>query len=415
MTRDGAATRRPHALLLYQFFHPDDVAGARVFAQLGAELVQRGWRVTARPANRACHTPRTRYRDRDDWAGVAIRRIWRPPWKQASGLGRMANAVWMLARWCTLALQRCDRPDVVVVGTDPILSVAVAAAWRRLQPSTPVVHWAFDVYPEAAVADGRLAASGFAAAAFGRIARAGYRACEGIVDLGPCMRSVLAAYEADARRETIPPWALSEPDRALEPDAAERATLFGTAPLALAYSGSYGRAHDASLFLRLADALAGDGLHLCFSVRGHRVAELREAVGGDRPHVSFAPFASMDRIATRLGAADIHAVSLRDAWTGMVVPSKFFGALACGRPVLFTGAPGSAIARWIEAHGVGWLLTEASFDAVVSSLRTLSQSADARQAMHEHCFRVYHRHFSRRVACDRWDALLRDALPGALA
>jgi hypothetical protein len=47
---------------------------------------------------------------------------------------------------------------------------------------------------------------------------------------------------------------------------------------------------------------------------------------------------------------------LRKEWTGTVVPSKFFGALAIGQPVLFVGSRESSVARIIEEHGVGWLI-----------------------------------------------------------
>ena len=73
------------------------------------------------------------------------------------------------------------------------------------------------------------------------------------------------------------------------------------------------------------------------------------------------PFAfKQSDLEVRLSAADIHVVTLRDEWTGTVVPSKFFGALAVGRPVLFAGSPKSAVARWIVKHRVGWVLTESS-------------------------------------------------------
>ena len=69
----------------------------------------------------------------------------------------------------------------------------------------------------------------------------------------------------------------------------------------------------------------------------------------------FAGFAPEAELEKRLTACDLHLVSLRPEWTGTVVPSKFFGALAAGRGVVFAGSPESAIARWIDEHQVGWV------------------------------------------------------------
>src|SRR5207247_168597 len=102
--------------------------------------------------------------------------------------------------------------------------------------------------------------------------------------------------------------------------------------------------------------LRGAGACLCFAVRGNRADELRAAIRPDDDNVQLAGFAPEEALEARLAAADIHLVSLRPEWSGVVVPSKFFGALAVGRPVLFAGPRDCGIARWIEEHGVGWVL-----------------------------------------------------------
>ena len=149
--------RRPHVLILYHYFHPDDVISARHFDGLAQGLAQRGWRVTAAPCNRGCRDESQRYPRREDWDGIAIRRVWRPALKQASNCGRVGNALWMIGSWSLRAWTNGrDRPQVVIVGTDPALSPLIAPAWRWTRPRVRVVHWCFDMYPEAPVADGLL-------------------------------------------------------------------------------------------------------------------------------------------------------------------------------------------------------------------------------------------------------------------
>src|SRR5262249_23919267 len=148
------------------------------------------------------------------------------------------------------------------------------------------------------------------------------------------------------------PWAIAEPEAVQAPDPAVRKQLFGDARLAVLYAGNFGRAHSYEEFLELARALRGSQGHFCFAVRGNRALELRQAVGPDDTNISFADFAAESELNLRLAAADIHLASLRPGWTGVVVPSKFFGSLAAGRPVIFAGEPRSAIARWIRQYNV---------------------------------------------------------------
>src|SRR5206468_3956240 len=110
-------------------------------------------------------------------------------------------------------------------------------------------------------------------------------------------------------------------------------------------------------------------------------------------------------------AAEVHLVSLRPEWTGVVVPSKFFGSLAAGRPVIFAGSGDSAIAGWIREHGVGWVLNRENAAAVAEDLRRLAADPARLAALQRRCHAVYQEHFSWRTIMDGWDRELRALLP----
>ena len=405
-----------HVTLLYHFFAPDDVVSARLYSELAEGLVAREWAATARPSNRKCHTnaaPSLALRERR--RGVEIRRVWRPPFRQASHFGRLANTAWMLAAWTwAAAFGRRWPHEVVIIGTDPVFGVLAALPWRLFRPRAEIVHWCFDLYPDAAVAEGVARAESRSVRWLARWMAAAYRRCAFIADLGPCMATRLAAAAPETPLLTITPWALVEPAMPPLPDPATRRELFGDAALGLLYSGSFGRAHSYDEFLELARALRDvsrpDGVSFCFAGRGNRAEELRQAVTPEDLNIRLAGFAPENELERRLAACDLHLVSLRPDWTGTVVPSKFFGALAAGRAVVFAGSPESSIGQWLREHGVGWVLTPESLAAVAADLRALAADPDGLEALRERCHRVYHEHFSKQRMIDRWDAELRRAL-----
>ena len=404
---------RPRALLLYHYFEPDDVISARLFGELAEGLTARGWEVRAWPCNRGCRDESVTRPRRETWRGVAIDRVWRPKFRQASNVGRLLNAAWMVAAWgLRAAISPRNAREVAVIGSDPVLGVLAAlpfGLWRR---GTGVAHWCHDLYPEAPIADGMARERAAAVRGLKWLLAAAYRRCDVVADLGPCMRDRLARYGSRSRRVTLTPWSLVEPAAPVAADPATRAELFGDARLGLLYSGTFGRAHSHAEFLDLARRLAGSPVRFCFAGRGNRAAELKAAVGPDDTNVGFAGFAPESELEKRLGACDLHLVSLRPEWSGTVVPSKFFGALAAGRAVVYAGHPASAIARWISEYGVGWVLTPVTAAAVADDLRALASDPARLAELRTRCHAVYHRHFSRRIQLDQWDAELRRLLPG---
>jgi glycosyltransferase involved in cell wall biosynthesis len=403
---------RPRVTVLYHYFHPDDVVSARHYEGFCRGLAARNWQVEALPCNRGCRDETKTYAPAETHAGIAIRRIWRPRLNQASKLGRILNAVWMIAAWCRDIgfRSKAQLPDVLVIGTDPVMSVVVASVVRKLRRPVRTVHWCYDLYPEAPIAEGMFREDSLPIRILRRIARAAYRSCDLVVDLGSCMRARLESYGHQSRKVTLPPWALVEPEETPLPDPETRRELFGKAALGLLYSGNYGHAHSSEEFLALARCLRADGVHFCFGVRGNSVEELRRSVNPADSNVSFTGFAPESVLETRLAAADIHLASLRSSWTGVVVPSKFFGSLAAGRPVIFAGPSDSAIARWIEEFKVGWVLDQQSLPTVSGELRDLAKAKEKLRALQQHCHQVYKANFSEQRIMDRWDAELRALL-----
>ena len=394
--RITAIDTKPQLILLYHYFHPDDVISARLYSDLAEEMSRRGWGVTAMPAIRSCHQDAEPLAKVETWKDVLIRRVYRPDFKQASNKGRILNMLFMLWAWSWRAVVTSrSRQESVIIGTDPTLAILVAIPWRIFRPRSTIIHWCHDVYPEAAVAEGMLGDTSWVTRILRWLLRRAYRRCDKIIDLGSCMRELLSRYGSKAQRYTVTPWSLVEPDSVSVVDAETRNDLFGEAKLGLLYSGNLGRAHQFEEFLLLARQLRQDSIHFCFAGRGPRVSELEKMVEPSDTNISFGGFAPEEVLEKRLGACDFHLVSLRPEWTGAVVPSKFFGAIASGRGVIFSGSETSAIAEWIRQYNLGWVLTRENMSEVAADLRRIANRPEELAAMRDRCFRVYREIFSR--------------------
>lgn len=407
-------TSKPRLAVFYHYYYPDDVVSARHYRDFCEELAGRGWDVEVFPCNRGCRDGALKFPLVETKNGVRIRRIWRPPFRQSSRPGRILNALWMLFGWSLIVFRSKKRfPDAIVVGTDPVPAVMVARIIKSFRSSVKIAHWCFDLGLEGAIAEGLLPEKGRLTGAIRRAFQTAYARLDLLVDLGPCMRGRLENYATRARRTTLTPWAIWEPRDKPTADPGERFRLFGDAALGLLYSGNFGLSHSYREILGLARLLSGEKrIRFCFGVRGNGVPELEKAVRPGGANIRMLPFADEANLGLRLAAADIHVVSLKLDRTGIVVPSKFFGSLAAGKPVLFAGPEESSVAQWIREHNIGWVLREDNGEEIAGMLVDLARHPEKIVQYNDRCARVYERLFSKRRIMDAWDRELKNLVYG---
>lgn len=395
------------AIVLYQYFHPDEVVSARLYTDLCTHLADEGWLVEAWTSNRSFDAGSEALPLHGRLGKVRMKRLWRPAWKTSSGIGRILSALWLLFFWSIrLLLCRTNQPSVIIIGTDPPLSILLALVVRRAIPGASILHWCFDLYPEIAFVEGILRPFGSIGRALSWLCSKAYQSCDVIINLGPRMRQHLRAHTSYQMERTLTPWALREPAQVAEPDSYTRGRLFQKATLGLLYSGNLGRAHEYKDFLRLARRLRDLDVRMVFGARGARVVDLRSELRPEDSNISLFDFVGESELEQNLGAADIHLVSIREGWEGLVVPSKFFGSLAVGRPVIYSGPRNSEIAQWITDFKIGWILDEESLESVAAAIGRYSEDPRMRRETQDRCFRVYRDNFSRRKVLSDWVSLL---------
>jgi colanic acid biosynthesis glycosyl transferase WcaI len=405
--------RRPSVLLAYHFFHPDEVVSARILSQLAEGLQERGWDVTALTSNRWHGDPkRSVVPLRERWQGVEILRTWRPPLDQSGNVSRLVNAAAVMFGWWQRYL-RMHKPDVLILGTDPQFAALLFPMLKRASPRTRLVHWCFDLFPDAILADKSSPLVRRLAAATRVPMQWAYRSIDLMVDIGPCMRERLMTYRSDVRFETLVPWALVESTELSAADPAVRSALFGEGVrLGLLYSGNLGRAHDFEQFLALARQLrdGSPGIRFAFACRGNRFTELEAALRPSDTNIRLAGFCSEAELELRLLAADFHLISQREGFQGTVVPSKFFGSLAVGRPLLYAGTAISSVARWIHQFNVGMTIDPQEIGDTAELLEACVSDPGQVARWQANALEASRRHFSRDRVLEGWDRVLRELL-----
>jgi len=193
------------------------------------------------------------------------------------------------------------------------------------------------------------------------------------------------------------------------PDLKTRTDLFGDANLTILYSGTIGNAHEFDNFLRLAREcrLRNSSIAFCFAGFGNKFKDLKSQVSSEDSNITFAGFVQSDEeLKKRLSSADLMMISLKENWTGISVPSKFFGAIASGQAVLFSGSKNSSIAHWIRKFNLGFQISNNNILEIVELLLDISKDKNRFFEMKLNAFNSYREFFSKKIICDHWSELL---------
>ena len=307
--------------------------------------------------------------------GVEVIRVGTGTFTRASH-GRRALSYLGLYPQLMWQVWKLGKLDAVVSMTDPPLQVAaVTLASCRAKRR---IHWAQDVYPELAEELGVIGRGGLLARVLRAVSTWALRRQDEIVVVGRCMRERLVRRGIDAGKiEVIPNWSSVTP--VSEEQVQEmRETLGWNGKFVALYSGNIGLAHDFETLAGAAKLLEGAGVQMVFAGEGPRLEELKRAMQG-LTHVTFLPPQAKEDLSAFLAAADVHLVTVRAGLEGLVVPSKAYGILAAGRPVMYVGPAESEIAQLLSESGAGLAFANGEGWGLAEALKSAAETSDMLQ------------------------------------
>ena len=253
------------------------------------------------------------------------------------------------------------RPDTVLTLTAPPGLAWIGWLMQRIRGSRHVV-WEMDVYPDIAVALGMPVVG-----RLGGLLDYPRRRAVAVIALGDCMKARLL-------RHNIPQERICVAENWADGGAIYPLPFPEPAPLRILYSGNLGLAHDVATIRGAIERLGGDpSVHFDFAGGGPQRKELEDfcherAFG----NVSFRTYVRQEQLGASLGECHVGLVTQKSATLGAVVPSKIYGLMAAGRPVLYIGPAAATPALLIARFDCGWHLECGDVDGALDLLKHLS-------------------------------------------
>ena len=301
------------------------------------------------------------------------------------------------------------RPDVVLCMTDPPLIANVALVVAR-RFGAPLVVISQDVFPEIAVLLRRIESR--AVVGLLRLAIGYYlKRADRLVAIGDTMRRRLEQKGAPPERlRVIPNWVDSNRLTEQAPDNEWAREQRLDDRFVVMHSGNVGYAQDletlirSATFLRdldrLAIAIVGDG-----ALRDELTA-LAELLEADQ--IRFFPYQRRDALPYSLSSAHVHVVGLARGLAGYVVPSRLYGVLSVGRPVIVFADSDSETAQIVARVGCGVVIPPGRPELLAAEIRRAYEGVYDLEQMGRHGRAYVAAEADRAVAIDRYRHLLHE-------
>ena len=397
-------------IFLNRYFYPDHSATSQILSDLAFHLAAAGQDIHVVTSQQIYDDPAARLPPSEIVRGVQVHRVATTRFGRSNLIGRGLDYLsfyWSMWR-CIISF--AEPGNVLVAKTDPpLLSVlAISAAKRR---SARLVNWLQDLYPEIAIELGVPLLKGPVGRAIGLLRNRSLRLADANVVLGTSMAArVRACGVAQDRIHVIPNWADDEEIVPVPPaENPLRREWQLEDKFVVGYSGNLGRAHEFETVLAAAERLRDDSrIVFVFIGGGKQFDELAKRVHVRKLDRTFRFFPYQDRTVLKysLSAPDVHWVSLPPKVEGLIFPSKLYGIIAAGRPVIAVTAMEGGLACLVREHDCGFAIAPGDSDSLCRTILFLAEDVKTRTGMGTRARALLDANFTRQLGFARWRRLL---------
>lgn len=393
---------KPRILVLNQYYWPGIEATAQLLAQL-CEALARDYDVTVVTGHLRGHDlPAEEVRN-----GVRIVRTRSTAYDRTQLHLRAANYASYLGDSVRTAL-RGERPDLVLCMTDPpvVGDVGLAVA-RRF--GVPLLVISQDVFPEIAERIKRFEQPVVLGMLRGLVALY-LRRADRVVAIGETMKRRLEEKGAPPDRVVVIPNWVDTTELTPQPRSNRWSEAHGLeGRFVVMHSGNIGHAQDLDTLVRAATFLRDlEQLRIVvigFGARHGEVTRLAQQLEVTQT-VSFLGYQPRELLPLSLASGDLHYVGLARGLAGYVVPSRVYGILAAGRPVLVSADRESETVRLVEEAGCGLVLAPGRPELVAGVIRDAVEGRLSLDGMGERGRAWVEREADRTVAFERYRELV---------
>jgi glycosyltransferase involved in cell wall biosynthesis len=408
--------------LICQHFYPEMISTGMHMTELATGLSSHGWFLRvycASPVYLDKEKIRTECPQYMEYEGIEIVRIPVLANQRSSVLHRAVNGFsYLMGTTWSLLRDRQHLYGVINTTNPPFLGLAaILARWLVKLKFITIVY---DVYPEIAISVGSFRKKSKIVSVWDRITRLILNQSSEIVVIGRDMEQVIRGKlksPADCKVKLIPNWSNED---LVYPVAKTENRFIRDYQLqdrfVIQYSGRMGRTHNLESLLEAAYLLHDEPVLFQFIGDGFKRNKLENRASElGLTNIQFLPYQPFENLSNVLSAPNLAVVCLDRDCTGFSVPSKTYGIMAAGVPILAFLDPESEIGLTVRENDCGIVLPNPTADEVASLVLHLMSDSERIAVMGNNGRRAFLENYTLGLAINRYDNLLKTNFNSAKA
>jgi glycosyltransferase involved in cell wall biosynthesis len=397
-------------IFLNRFFYPDHSATSQIVSDLAFHLAASGMDVHVITSGQLYDSPRASLAKEEVVNGVHIHRMQTTRYGRSSLLGRAIDYASYYGLMWHRARSLAGPGDILVAKTDPPLT-SIVAMRVALQRKARLVNWLQDIYPEIAGELGVPFMRGMSGRALCRLRDHSLQRAAANVVVGQRMAERLRSLRvASERVYVIPNWSDDEVLCPVRPEENPLQREWGLEQkFVVGYSGNLGRAHEIDTVLSAAALLREHPRIVFLFIGGGNQFDRLGRLANERglgQLFRFIAYQPQELLKLSLSVPDVHLIVLRPELEGLIVPSKFYGIAAVGKPLISITAHDGEIAQLVRKHQCGLVVEPGNGRALAEALISLCKDPVRVTEMGKRARSMLDGQFARRHAFVRWEKLL---------
>jgi glycosyltransferase involved in cell wall biosynthesis len=345
-----------------------------------------------------------------EYQGITIVRVPSTGSHEGGLLRRLLFALTYSVSTAWFVLRNHRKFGGLLVTTNPPFLGLVGWLASRLF-STRYVVIVYDVYPDIVIRLGRLRASSWIARIWEWTNSLVLNAAFANVVIGRDMMEIVARKAAARNRSKfvlIPNWS---DDAIVAPVPREkngfRKEHCAGEVFVVQYSGRMASTHNLEPLVEAAGLLVDRPVLFQFIGDGAKKQALARMVGEKGlKNVQFLPYQPIERLGEVLSAADLAVVCLEKVFTGLSVPSKAYGIMAGGTPILgFLDTEGE-IGRTISENECGVVLPDPTGEQVARTIESLLRDPERLKRMGRNGYEAFKANYTLKRSAEKYGEVL---------
>lgn len=402
--------------ILCQYFHPEYISSARLPTELAIHLAENGLKVKVISGWPYEYIENDNVTKREVYKDIEIKRLKYFRIKDKNIFGKLISFFNFFLS-VIINMKEFSKTKLLIVYTNPPTIPFVGYLAKKIF-GIKLVFVGFDLYPENAIALNKINKENFMVKVINYMNLRVFQKSDAIIAISEDMQSFMNRKYSNKyanKIKVIPNWYTGEIVRDKPITNTEILKIKNKYELVLLYSGNMGEAQDIKtimdLIKRINETQLKNEVAFVFSGEGTKKSKLIDfSKDNNFRNVFIYDFLHGETYIDMLNMVDYCIVSLEKGIEGLGVPSKTYGYLAYGKPIISIMSLETEISKKINEYSAGLTVIQGDVEKIHAYIKNISQNLKSIEKLKKNSLLLYGDNYTRANSLKKYEEVIKSLI-----